>query len=443
MRLKITLKTTIFILVFAITLTAITGVLVTVDNMGYQNIAGFYEEPNNSLDAVYIGSSNCFVFWNSLLAWEEYGISVYPYACNSNLFYSTEYLIKEAKKTQPDALFIVNINSLTDGEVNIQQFRNLIDCMPFSLNKLALINHLADIGDYSFSERLEFYFPIIRYHTRWTEISTSDFSSEYNGLKGASTFETYLKTSNDVTSTYVTTDAKANLSDKLVSSTESLLDYCDEENVNVLFVTVPQSRGNEYDMSRYNAVNAMIEERGYTVLDLTERIGEMDIDMATDYYNGGHTNIHGSIKLTYFLSEYLIEHYGFTDKRNNDDYSSWNRSYEEYADIIAPYILDFETDSGVRTDLLEAPTLEFEKNNADGILSWNSIAEADGYIVYLKTSSDSAWERLAETTEVNYTVLLPKEEETHYYTVVPFLEDNGCKYYGDYFYEGIELTASE
>ena len=119
MRVRIALKTIIFILIFTVTLTTITGVLVTVDSLGYQNIASFYEEPEGLLDAVYIGSSNCFVFWNSLLAWEEYGISVFPYACNSNLFYSTEYLIKEAKKTQPDALFIVNINSLTDGEVNI------------------------------------------------------------------------------------------------------------------------------------------------------------------------------------------------------------------------------------------------------------------------------------------------------------------------------------
>ena len=315
--------------------------------------------------------------------------------------------------------------------------------MPFSLNKLALINHLADIGDYSFSERLEFYFPIIRYHTRWTEISGSDFSNELNGLKGSSTFESYLKVSNDVTSTYVTTDERATLSDKLVSSTESLLDYCDKENVNVLFVTVPQSRGNEYDMSRYNAVNAMIEKRGYTVLDLTERIDEMGIDLTTDYYNGGHTNIHGSIKLTYFLSEYLIDNYGFTDKRNNSDYESWNISYEKYADIISPYILDFETDAGNRTEILEVPSLTIEKDEAETVLSWNSIAEADGYIIYRKTNAESAWECLSETTDTNYIVSLPDKEETHYYTVVPFLEDSGCRYYGDYLYSGIELTASK
>lgn len=443
MRIRIAIKITVFILIFCVALITATNVLVTVDSLGYQNIASFYEEPENTLDAVYIGSSNCFVFWNSLLAWEEYGISVFPYACNSNLFYSTEYLIKEVKKTQPDALFIVNINSLTDGEVNIQQFRNLIDCMPFSLNKLALIDHLADVGDYSFSERLEFYFPIIRYHTRWTEISGSDFVSELNGLKGASTFESYLKVSNDVTSSYVTTDAQITLNDKLISSTNSLLDYCDKENVNILFVTVPQSRGNEYDMSRYNSVNTMIEERGYTVLDLTERIDEMGIDLTTDYYNGGHTNIHGSIKLTYFLSEYLIDNYGFTDKRNNSDYKSWNSSYEKYADIIAPYILEFETTSGVRTDVLAAPTPTLEKVEANAILSWNDIALADGYIIYHKTNAESAWECLTETTDTNFTVLLPGKEETHYYTVVPFLEDNGCRYYGDYLYNGIELTASE
>ena len=441
--LKNALKIIVFILIFTLTLSAVTTVFVTEDSLGYQNIASFYEEPEDSLDAVYIGSSNCFVFWNSLLAWEEYGISVFPYACNNNTFYSTEYLIKEARKTQPDAVYVVNINTLTDGELSLQQFRKIIDCMPFSFNKLALINHLANVADYSFADRLEFYFPIIRYHSRWNEIDESDFSNELNGLKGASVYPPYLKRTEDVTESYVTTDKKATLVDKLVSSTESLLDYCDEENIKVVFVTVPQARGNEYEVSRFNALNAMIEERGYPVLDLNQQIDEMGIDISTDFYNKGHTNIHGSIKLTYYMSEYLIENYGFKDKRDDKNYSEWNTSYEKYAEKISPYVLDFETDAGVRTDALEAPKLWIKEDADKTTLCWSKIEKATGYVVYRKQSAESAWEKLSETTDVNYAVSMPDGEETHYYTVVPFLEENGNKYYGDYFYQGKKLTASK
>ena len=64
-------------------------------------------------------------------------------------------------------------------------------------------------------------------------------------------------------------------------------------------------------------------------------------------------------------------------------------------------------------------------------------------MVYRKLSGTAAWERVLETADVNCEVVLPKEEEEHYYRVVPFLEENGSKYYGDFSYQGIQLTASE
>lgn len=383
MKLKILIKSIVFAVLFALILSTVNHALVERDDMGYQNISGFYEEPNNTLDAVYVGSSNCFVFWNSLLAWKEYGISVYPYACNSNLFFSTKYLIKEARKTQPDATFIVNINSLNEGEVNLQQMRNLIDNMPLSLNKLMLIRHMSNIGDYSFEDRLEFYFPNIRYHSRWSEVTSEDLDMELNGLKGASIYKPYLTISEDVSSSYNTTEEETTLSEKIISSTEDLLDYCDKENVKVLFVTVPQAKSDN-EMSRYNALNAMIEERGYPVLNLNDHMEEMGIDIKTDFYNNKHTNIHGSVKLTKYLSEYLIENYHFTDKRENPDYISWNEAYDEYKEKIAPYVLDLEMDFELRANDLEAPVIRRYKYTDYASIRWDTVQGAEGYAIYKK-----------------------------------------------------------
>lgn len=40
-----------------------------------------YKEKENSLDAVYIGSSKVYAYWNPNIAWNDYGIAVYPYNC--------------------------------------------------------------------------------------------------------------------------------------------------------------------------------------------------------------------------------------------------------------------------------------------------------------------------------------------------------------------------
>ncbi|MEE1026249.1 MAG: hypothetical protein U0L55_04515 [Acutalibacteraceae bacterium] len=439
-KLKILIKSIIFTVIFALILSTVNHTLVKVDDTGYQNISGFYEEPDDTLDAVYVGSSNCFVFWNSLLAWKEYGISVYPYACNSNLFFSTEYLIKEARKTQPNATFIVNINSLNEGEVNLQQMRNLIDNMPFSLNKLALIHHMSNVGDYSFEDRLEFYFPNIRYHSRWSEVTSEDLDMELNGFKGASVYKPYLTISEDVSLSYNTTNEEIALSEKIISSTEGLLDYCDKENVKVLFVTVPQAKS-ENEMSRYNALNTMIEGRGYPVLNLNDHMDEMGIDIETDFYNRKHTNIHGSVKFTKYLSEYLIENYNFTDKRKNPDYISWNEAYDEYQGEIASYTLDLERDFELRANDLESPVIRRYKFTDYASIRWDAVQGAKGYAIYKKAEKTGAWERILTTSDLQCEVSIPSTGNVDYYTIVPFYTKNGETYYGDFLYGGAKITS--
>ena len=95
-------------------------------------------------------------------------------------------------------------------------------------------------------------------------------------------------------------------------------------------MTVPRAEKDEERLSQINQLNAMIEERGYDTLYLMDQTDEMGIDITTDFYNRNHTNVHGSIKYTQYLSEYLIENYGFEDKRFDEAYKSWDKGYKKY-----------------------------------------------------------------------------------------------------------------
>jgi len=440
---KSVLKTVTFVLIFILLFAAISETLISYDFTAYQNITAFYDESKSSLDAVYIGSSNCFAYWNPLLAWNRYGIAVYPYACNSNPFFSTEYLIREARKTQPDAVFIVNINTLSDGEIEYADMHNLLDCMPLSLNKIKLINHLTKMGGYTASESLEFYLPIIRYHSRWAELSKSDIEEELYGLKGASKYDAYLFRVEDISDRYILTDERSTLSAEAISSTNSMLDYCDEENISVIFVTVPQARLDENDISRYNALNALIESRGYTTLNLLDKTDEIGLDKTTDFYNIHHTNIHGSVKFTYYLAEYLIEQYGFTNKAADNTYDSWNESYNKYADIIAPFFLSFESTPEIQSKDLKAPSLSVCIGKDASLVQWDKIEGADGYEIYYKDEIKNSWTRIADVTSQSVSLLLSENEDEPYCTVVPYSVKNGIRYYGNYSYLGILLKDVE
>lgn len=439
MKIKIAVKIIAFFAIFILLFHTASEILSTTDVMNYHNIGGFYEEPEDSLDAVYIGSSNCFTYWNSLLAWGEYGISVYPYAGNSFLYFASEYYIREARKIQPDALYIVNINSLTDGQIEQTSMQNMIDYMPPSLNKLQMINHLVEIGDFSMADRMEFYLPMILFHSRWEELTEYDVERPLDGRKGSAVFDQYLKTSTDITEGYVLTEKERSLSDKIIQSTDSLLDYCEEENVKVLFVTVPQAKLEDKRVERLNALNTYIESRGFTVLNYLPDPEGLGLDIKTDFYNTAHTNIHGSAKYTYHLSQYLIEHYGFTDKRQDGDYTAWNQAYDSYLTEIAPFLLDIELDADNRTLELSAPEPIAAAQGAENKITWEKVKGADGYLVYKRSSKATARVRIADTKEC---ALLDPEVESgvfYNYTVLPYRETEQGRLYGKYSYEGVGL----
>lgn len=440
---KNVLKAAAFLLLFVLCFQPVSRLFSQpADRRNYQWIAGFYEEPENSLDAVYIGSSNCYAFWNPLLAWESHGITVYPYACNDQPFAATSYLITEVHKTQPEALIIVNLNSLRDTVISVNNMHYLLDNMPLSWNKLQLTRYLCREDGLSLSESMEFYLPIIRYHERWSELDQKDFDFTFNGLKGASNYASHLQTSQDITQRYKTGTEPMEPEAEVVQLVDDLLDYCDENQVNILFVTVPRAESKEDTVDAFLYLNQRIRDRGYPVLDLMDKVDEIGIETAKDYYNDQHTNIHGSIKFTRYLSDYLVENYGFRNKRGDARYESWDAGREKYAGYMDAQVLDLEYDGSERDYTLTEPaSLKAKKQEGTIAVTWQPVEGAEGYAVYKKTGS-GRWKRAAEVTEPAWTDTQPAEETTITYRVVPVrFGDGGAPCYGKFAYKGVSIKT--
>ena len=434
------LKVVCFCIIFTFLFGAVSKILTsTGDYRNYQWITGFYEEEDNSLDAVYIGSSTCYAFWNSLVGWNEYGIAIYPYASNDQPFEATEYLIKETRKTQSDAVFIVNIKMIEDdGTISTDRMHYLLDYIPSSITKLQLTNYLVEKANYSFSESLEFYLPVIRFHTRWSELTPKDFDYEVDGLKGASFYSTYLNDHEDLSSQYIVTDETNEIAESTIETLDSLLDYCEEEDINILFVTVPQVRKTEEEIKNINALAEYISARGFDVLSLLNEADEVGLDLTQDFYNYMHANIHGSIKYTHFLAKYLIENYGFEDKRGQEEYSDWDEGYTSYAAKISRSVLDIELDQEHRDYNLSAPTsLAVSSLDGDAKITWDGVDGAEGYAIYRNTTT---WELVDYVYETSYIDETYEAGTSSSYRVVPFYETDGENYYGNFTYAGVSLS---
>ena len=64
----------------------------------HQLIQGFYEEPPGTLDAVYLGASHVYTFWQAPIGWHQRGIAVFPFSSASQPITAVPYLIEEVKK---------------------------------------------------------------------------------------------------------------------------------------------------------------------------------------------------------------------------------------------------------------------------------------------------------------------------------------------------------
>ena len=443
MVLKRILKVAIFLAILGVILSGIQTVMVTPSYKARQFVSDFYKEPNNTLDAVFLGSSGTYNFWNAPYAWNKYGLAVYPFSTGTQPFEATEFLIREARKTQPNALYIVQIRNLSLSD---EAFHRVADVMPLSLNKIQMVQTVGDYLEIDLKEKIEYLFPLIGYHSRWNELEERDFFNP--GYKGAPSDDnsSYWRKSTDVTSNYYTSEDTGELEESLHNSLKSLLDYCDQEDLNVLFINTPQARKSR--IARINTVKETIEARGYTVLDMQWTVEDANLNLATDFFDTGHTNIHGAIKVTDYISNYLLEHYDFVDKRGDAAYQSWDDTFESYSlEYVLANVVDVEWEGKPRDFTLSAPKPKTEVNKDTVTVTWKQVSGADGYRVYRRLGSTSKspwdarfyWEDIAaiETgQECKITDKGLEASNTYYYTVVPYRNEDGVCYWGNYKYRG-------
>ena len=397
----------------------------------------FNDEPEETIDAVFIGGSNVFAFFQGVLAWHEKGITVWNYTCESQRMPETEYMIRDARKRQPDALYIIAVNGI-GREIDQSIIHFLTDNMRMSSNKISVIERMCSIGGYEGFDKLEFYIPFIRYHDRWKYIRKRDFHHRYFGVKGANVRRGFLTRCKDESNKYSPTDDKGVLSDVEKNSMNELMDYLEENHIKTVFVATPQLV-DKREISAYNAALSLAKDRGFDTLNLYHHMDDMQLDPSTDYYNMPHTNIHGSIKVTEYIANYLVNKYGFKDKRGNKKYKSWDDAYDIYKMNYASKGIPEELLSFSDRDysIVSPGKVEISENTNSFTLSWAKSKKASGYSLYRKIAKGRYnLIKEADSDTLKYEDSNIEKDTKYNYIVVPYKTKGSKRFYGSYYVKG-------
>ncbi len=405
----------------------------------------FYKEKEESLDAVYMGSSVAYSFWNPLLAWEQTGYTIFSYSTSLMPVEAYKTILQDIRSSQPDALYIVALNPFEKHDLSFKSVHFLVDYYPDIPKKVQYIHDVTSQMSGSVFDKLEYYFPIIRFHSHLEEVDEVFLTEDYPDYKGSMNFAYYLMGKEDYLPLTEIVKKKTPVDEDRIAILQEFLDYCKEENLNVLFVVSPQPAAQIEEQEHLNWLAFKVEEAGFPVVHLLDSVEEMQLDMSCDYFDRVHSNIHGSIKFTRMLCDYLKENYDFTDKHGTEAGKSWETSYQSYLPLITPYTLDFERSFSKRDHTLKAPEIVRVTSLTNGVrMEWTPVPEAENYHLYRKTN-EGDWERIADLSSntCSYTDAAMNKKQDNHYLVVASRMENGERIYGNCDYTGFVVTPPQ
>lgn len=292
-------------------------------NMDHNSLRvdGFYQEERDSLDVVFIGASDMYTSFMPGRAYEQHGFTSYLLASESITSDGVKTAVKEVVRTQHPGMIVIESNAFLysddKNDANQAYIHKFFDNLPLSMNKIEYMQKNVPMD-----ERWEYFFPLIKYHGLWTEyperfyMMASNLSLDvrgYNYLKGFRTTAKVIKTKTPCLNSKLSEEtAELPMDPKLEAQLMDLLDYCDEQNLNVVFVRAPHYVTKDtYDrVKRSNRMAKICNERGYNYYSLENDAVKIGINEKRDFYNEDHMNVYGALKFTDYLAENIIEREG-------------------------------------------------------------------------------------------------------------------------------------
>lgn len=300
------------------------------DNRMSYIMQGFYQEPKNSLDVIFMGNSDVYRGVSPITLWDEYGIASYNYVSSGQRMWTAYYMLVESLKYQKPELIVLNMDSaFNESQSSESNYRKVFDNMKLSKNKIDAITD--PVFQNKKSEIFSYIFPIYRFHSRWSELETKDFTKafkrtkfDYKGLDLTVDVKPYTK--ND----YMQRDhSKEKIGEKCDKYLNKMINICKENNIELLLIELPSAESWSQDLS--DKTTEFAKQHELEFIDLNLLISEIGLNWQTDTADeGDHLNVYGAEKVSKYLGKIIQEKYHIKDRREEKAYESWFTSSNIY-----------------------------------------------------------------------------------------------------------------
>ncbi len=296
-------------------------------------IHAFYNEPQDTIDVLCVGSSPLLRGVSPMLMYQEHGFTSYMRASALQAPSVSYALLSESLQKQSPKVVVLladNLFQSYDYAKREGDMRRAMDGMRISRYKWDVIREVTKFDDRQTA--LSYLFPLFRYHERWKEVNWAEADPkpllQHSVRKG----NVFLKdiSPQTVPHNFMQPTGEAVVYDEnALYYTEKSIALCKEKGIEVVLLHLPKM---SWTWEKSQAMQMLAQRHGITYLDFdTEPIrSQISVDPMVDYYDQGHMNLTGMLKVSAYLGDYLAERYELSDHRTDAAYAQWEKDLQQY-----------------------------------------------------------------------------------------------------------------
>lgn len=326
------IKSVVFIIIFSVLLFFVNYIFL--DKTELQFSSTLNNEPKDTIDIVFLGSSETITSIQPMQLWNDYGFASYNLATSATYLPTTYHAARLAIEKQHPSLMVVDVTYLYINEKTplYPRFHKLVDCMNFDEAKYTAIRDLIPPDD-----RFEFYFPLYAYHSRWSSLKSVDFQPINDPMKGSVMY--FGLNQFDFNPAAVDISVTEPIGDISFEYIEKIIELCDQNDVKLLFWYPPtyglySALPDNGVQKIFNSFSEYCEKNELNFIDGYHNPDMFNLDYMSDFNDDVHVNAYGAKKITSAIGKYICDNYDLPDRKNDERYKSWHDDYAEFISIV-------------------------------------------------------------------------------------------------------------